>query len=236
MLARITEALGPVIKGVTVIPQKIQDANQAIGRDFQTNAPIPQTNSQKVQELFTSVMDAVAVVQSASGALFVLSTIFYVQSYFSTISSIFSPITTISMLTTGIITYDAHRTYQTMKDLNDWVVRNYPNHNDTFIINDKAYDRWRQFTTELKYNTWLVEPIARTYIDQATQYFAGIKQSFTREQFYRAAKITNDPRANKRVKALQLTVLTAQAFFRLVAPPIKYVAHLWQKMEKAALG
>ncbi|MCB1073966.1 MAG: hypothetical protein KDK59_00355 [Simkania sp.] len=231
----IKEGIATVFKGVIDIPKKIEKSVTAIGDDFTANQPTFQTSSEKAQKLVTSIMDAVAVVQTGAGAVLVLSTIYYIHSYFSTVSYIFSPITTLTMLLSGIITYDTFRTYQTIKELNDWVIKKYPNFNDTFVINDGVYNRWLEFSTQLKYRTWLVEPIARPYIEKATKFFNNAKQGFLQENFYKGLKIAGDTTTDKWTKAWHFAQMGYSAVTRVVSPPLRYLGYLWSRMEKKAL-
>jgi hypothetical protein len=231
----IKEGISTAFKGVIDIPKKIEKSATAIKDDFTTNQPIPQTTSEKVQKLVTSVMDAVAVVQTGAGAVLVLSTVYYIHSYFSTVSYIFSPITTLTMLLSGIITYDTFRTYQTMKELNDWVIKTYPNFNDTFVINNSVYNRWLEFSTQLKYRTWLVEPIARPFVEKATKFFNQTKQGFLQENFYKGLRIAGDPTTDRLTKAWHFVQMGCSAVTRVVSPPLRYLGYLWSRMEKKAL-
>ncbi|WP_420422298.1 hypothetical protein [Simkania sp.] len=231
----IKDGIATVFKGVVEIPEKIEKSAKAIGADFTTHQPVPQTTSENVQKLVTSVMDAVAVVQTVAGGTLVLSSVYYIHSYFSTVSYIFSPITTLTMLLSGIITYDSFRTYETMKELNDWVIKQYPNFNDTFVINDGVYNRWLEFSTQLKYRTWLVEPIARPFIEIATKYFDQIKQGFLKENFYKGMQIASNPTTDRWMKAWQFTLMGYSAVSRVVSPPLRYIGSLWSRMERKAL-
>lgn len=220
---------------LTPLQDNLIKSLEAVQRDFTANAPSPKTSSEKVQDLFTSVMDVVGLVQTTSTLIFAVSAHLYVRSYFSTAASIISPFTFITALATGIIAYDSHQTYQSMKGLNDWVRKNYPNHNDVFVLNDQVYNRWSTFKTELKYNTVLAETLARPYIQQTTKVFGELKQNFVAEHFSSGMMIAGNG-SNKKQKAYQFTVLVGTGLLRIVNVPLKFIGDLYTRLNSTVLG
>ena len=97
---------------LTSLQENLINSLGAVQKDFIANTPSPKTSSEKVQDLFTSVMDVVGLVQTTSTLIFAVSAHLYVRSYFSTAASIISPFTFITALFTGIIAYDSHITHQ----------------------------------------------------------------------------------------------------------------------------
>lgn len=215
---------------------RLEASLAAIASDIATHAPTPQTNSEKVQDLFTALMDGTSLVQGVAGIFFLTSSAFYVRSYFSPIASILSPLSLTSALITGIIAYDCSQTFAALKNFNHWILKNYPNHDDTFILNDSVYNRYRQFHLELKSHTWVIEPLARGILEETTVAIRTVKQSPLEEDIGkvnsligRAHRYFSGP-GDWKEKTLGVVVYS----WSIVRVPFKFVGTLWARMKNAS--